>query len=158
MPTQRVSARVVLVDGDDRVLLFEGFDPARPEELFWFTVGGGVEPAEDLRATAVREAHEETGLRLSPDELVGPVWKRRAVFSFDGLSYAAEEWFFVSRAECSDVDTSRFDELEQRTIRRHRWWSVEELRATDDTVYPVQLAEVLPDALAGWDGETRLVR
>jgi len=158
VPTQRVSARVVLVDADDRVLLFEGFDPARPEELFWFTVGGGVEPAEDLRAAAVREAHEETGLRLPPEDLVGPVWKRRAVFSFDGLSYAAEEWFFVCRATDAEVDTSRFNEQEQRTICRHRWWSVDELRATDDTVYPVQLAEALPAALTGWDGETRLIR
>ncbi|WP_433272959.1 NUDIX hydrolase [Actinosynnema sp. CS-041913] len=158
VPTQRVSARVVLADRDDRVLLFEGFDPARPEELFWFTVGGGVEPAEDLRAAAVREAFEETGLRLAPADLVGPVWKRRAVFSFDGLSYAAEEWFFVSRTDRAEVDTSRFNDLEQQTIRRHRWWSVDELRATEETVYPVQLAEVLPEALTGWDGTTRSVR
>ncbi|MBW4717587.1 NUDIX domain-containing protein [Saccharothrix sp. SC076] len=158
VPTQRVSARVVLVDGDDRVLLFEGFDPARPDELFWFTVGGGVEPAEDLRAAALREAHEETGLRLVPDDLAGPVWKRQAVFRFDGLSYAAEEWFFVARTTAAEVDTSRFNDLERRTILRHRWWSVAELRATDATVYPVQLAELLPDALAGWDGTTRPVR
>ncbi|MEU4805877.1 NUDIX domain-containing protein [Actinosynnema sp. NPDC023587] len=158
LPTRRVSARVVLADPAGRVLLFEGFDPARPDELFWFTVGGGVEHAEDLRAAALREAFEETGLELAPDDLVGPVWKRRAVFSFDGLSYAAEEWFFVCRRDAADVDTSRFNEVERHTIRGHRWWSVEELRATDDTVYPVQLAEILPEALAGWDGVTRSVR
>lgn len=156
---QRVSARVVLLDEADRVLLFEGFDPAKPDEVFWFTVGGGVESGEELRDAAVREVLEETGVVLTPEELVGPVWKRHAVFSFDGLSYAAVEWFFLARvAGGFDVDTSRFNDVEQRTIRRHRWWSARELADADAVVYPAQLAEVLPGVLAGWDGTTRSVR
>ncbi|GAA1289898.1 NUDIX hydrolase [Saccharothrix xinjiangensis] len=156
---QRVSARVVLLDADDRVLMFEGFDPTKPDELFWFTTGGGVEPGEELRDAAVRELHEETGVVLPAAELVGPVWKRHAVFSFDGLSYAAVEWFFLGRAPGgSVVDTSRFDEVERRTIRRHRWWSVAELAGEEALVYPVQLAEALPGALSGWDGTTRSIR
>jgi 8-oxo-dGTP pyrophosphatase MutT (NUDIX family) len=156
--TRRVSARVVLLDAEDRVLMFEGFDPTRPDELFWFTVGGGVEPGEDIRTAAVRELFEETGVRLAREDLVGPLWKRHAVFAFDGLSYAAAEWFFAARVAGVDVDTSRFDDIERQTIRRHRWWSAEELASTDETVYPVQLAEVLPGALSEWDGTTRSVR
>ena len=142
-----------------RVLLFQGFDPARPQESFWFTVGGGVEDGEELRDAAVREAFEETGVKLAADALVGPVWRRRTVFSFDGETFDAEEWFFYARVGEMTVDTSGFNDVENATVRGHRWWSAAELAATEDTVYPVQLAELLPVLISkGWDGETRIVR
>ncbi|PRY40298.1 NUDIX hydrolase [Umezawaea tangerina] len=160
--TPRTAARVLVTDASGRVLLFEGYDPARPQESFWFTVGGGVDPGEELHEAAIREVSEETGLTLTRNDLVGPIWKRHTVFSLDGLSYAAEEWFFLARPTLPThftVDTSGFNEVETRTIRRHRWWSAEELRTTEDAVYPAQLAELLPDLLrADWDGSLRPVR
>jgi 8-oxo-dGTP pyrophosphatase MutT (NUDIX family) len=159
MLTPRPSARVVLTDSSGRVLLFQGFDPARPQELFWFTVGGGVEDGEELRDAAVREAFEETGLKLSPESLIGPIWRRRAVFSFDGQTFDAEEWFFYASVHGDlAVDTSGFNDVEETTISGYRWWTAEELESTEDTVYPVQLAELLPELGADWDGETRTVR
>ncbi|MGW6445065.1 NUDIX hydrolase [Lentzea sp. NPDC055074] len=155
----RPSARVVLTDAGGRVLLFHGFDPARPQELFWFTVGGGVEEGEELREAAVREAFEETGLKLTSEELVGPIWRRRAVFSFDGETFDAEEWFFHASVEGDlTIDTSGFNDVEETSISGHRWWSAEELESTEDTVYPVQLAELLPALSQDWDGQTRPVR
>jgi 8-oxo-dGTP pyrophosphatase MutT (NUDIX family) len=153
--TPRVAARVILIDAGRRVLLFNGRDPvAQAEESWWFTVGGGVAAGEDLRVAALRELREETGIDLPPGQLVGPVWRRRAVFSFDRRTYDSEEWFFFADLASGGVmvpDTSRFDE--------HRWWSVEELRATQDTVYPMQLAELLPELLSStWDGQVRAVR
>ncbi|MFD9705857.1 NUDIX hydrolase [Lentzea sp. NPDC059081] len=158
MLTPRPSARVLLLDAAGRVLLFQGFDPARPQELFWFTVGGGVENGEELRDTAVREAFEETGVKLAPESLAGPVWRRRAVFSFAGQTFDAEEWFFLAHVDGIEVDTSGFNDVEEHSISAFRWWTAEELESTEDTVYPVQLAELLPSLSAEWDGETRPVR
>ncbi|SDC33119.1 NUDIX hydrolase [Actinokineospora iranica] len=158
VPRPRPSARVLLLDPDDRVLLFHGHDPGRPRDAFWFTPGGGVEPGEDLRTAAARELHEETGIEVSADTLTGPVWRRRVVFSFEGRTYDAEEWFFVAHLpDGSSVNTSGFTELEARTIADHRWWSPTDLHDTDETVYPVQLADLLPD-VSSWDGTVRVVR
>ena len=79
--TKRWTSRVLLMDGDDRLLLLCGRDPRKPGARWWFTVGGAVEDNEDYPQAAVREMWEETALRL-PVERLGPVvWTRRAIFS-----------------------------------------------------------------------------
>jgi 8-oxo-dGTP pyrophosphatase MutT (NUDIX family) len=158
-PGVRVAARVLLVDPEQRLLLFQGVDPHVPDEAFWFTAGGGLEPGEELLAGARRELHEETGLRLPPDGMVGPVWLRRVRFSFEGVEYDSDEWFFLATlTDPADVDTAGFTDLENRTVRGHRWWSADDLRTTTETVYPLQLAELLPSLLTeGWDGNLHLI-
>ncbi|HEX3590178.1 MAG TPA: NUDIX domain-containing protein [Pseudonocardiaceae bacterium] len=155
----RRSARIILADPAGRVLLFHGTDPGRPGASFWFTPGGGVEDGEDLRATAVRELKEETGLGTTEDRLVGPTWIRRVSFPFDSGFYHGEEWFFLARATQADTELVSyvgFTDEETEIIDQHRWWTHRELKDTTDVVYPEQLAEFLP-ALLGekWDGSTR---
>jgi 8-oxo-dGTP pyrophosphatase MutT (NUDIX family) len=155
----RVAARVLLVDPAQRLLLFNGFDPHVPDRFFWFTAGGGLEPGEDLLAGAQRELREETGLRVPPQRLVGPVWLRRVQFTFEGVEYDSDEWFFlVALSNVAEVDTAGFTDLENRSVLGHRWWSADDLRRTTETVYPLQLAELLPGLLAdGWDGRLQLI-
>ena len=56
---------MLVIDADDRVLLLHGFDPARPGEPYWFTIGGGAKPGESLADAAARELLEESGISAS---------------------------------------------------------------------------------------------
>ncbi|MFI5506931.1 NUDIX hydrolase [Mycobacterium sp. NPDC051804] len=148
--SERVSARVVLLDRDGAVLLFRGSDPAVADApIWWFTVGGAVEPGEALADAAAREIAEETGLRVSSADLIGPVWRRGAVFEFNGVLIRSEERFFVYRTDRFEPSTSGHNDLERRTIHGHRWCDetmIAELVAMGETVYPLQLGELLGEA------------
>ena len=147
-PIERRAARLLLVDDADRILLFDGFDPHEPAAgRWWFTPGGGVEGDETIADAAHRELAEETGLRVGS---VGPVvWRRTAEFTFEGTRYRQQEWFHLVRCDRLDVDISGFDAAERRSISGHRWWSVAELAASPDVVYPEDLAARLSDLLVG---------
>lgn len=139
----RRAARVLLVDGAERVLMFNGFDPAHPAHRYWFTVGGGLAAGEPAAVGAVRELAEETGLRLAPDALGEPVWREVTEFPFDGRTYRQEQDFFLVRVGEWQVDTEGFNEVEQGSIDGYRWWAIEELERTDELIYPVELPELL---------------
>jgi 8-oxo-dGTP pyrophosphatase MutT (NUDIX family) len=147
----RTSARVVLLDDTGAVLLLCGSDPAIIDApRWWFTVGGEVRPGERLAEAAARELAEETGLRVAPADLVGPVWRRDSVFEFNGSLIDSEEFYLVYRTQRFEPSTTGRTGLERRYIHGHRWCDaagIAELTATGQTVYPLQLAELLGDAV-----------
>jgi 8-oxo-dGTP pyrophosphatase MutT (NUDIX family) len=151
---RRTSARVVLLDDDGSVLLLCGSDPALDDDSaprWWFTVGGQSLPGERLTQTAARELAEETGLRVDPAGLVGPIWRRDAVFEFNGEQLDSQEFFFVYRTRRFEPSAAGRTGLEHRYIYCHRWCDADEiaeLAAAGQTVYPLQLGDRLADVAA----------
>jgi 8-oxo-dGTP pyrophosphatase MutT (NUDIX family) len=143
---RRRAARVVLLDEHGRVLLIEGHDPAAPElGSWWITPGGGREGDETPEQAALREVEEETGLALTA--VSGPIWARTTTFSFDGELIEQQEDFFTARVQHFLAEASAPTELERRATISMRWWSVDELEATDLMVFPENLAALVRDAL-----------
>jgi 8-oxo-dGTP diphosphatase len=140
---ERPSARLLLLDPQDRLFLFKVhtpavFDPADPfHDPFWVMVGGLVDPGEDFAAAAIREAREETGLHL--DGNLPLVWTRERVMQWRENRVLHRERFFLGRAASSQVDTSGLDEREQRFTLDHRWWKADEIAESSERFEPLDL-------------------
>jgi 8-oxo-dGTP pyrophosphatase MutT (NUDIX family) len=144
---ERRAARVLLL-AERSVLLIKGFDPGRPDAgTWWLTPGGGVDDGESIETAAVREVFEETGLQLDPDELGPVVATRVADFEFERRQYRQTEYFFTVEVASFTPRDHGWDDLERRSLLDQRWWTVDELRTTDATVYPNEIADLVQAVL-----------
>ncbi|MFF0249945.1 NUDIX hydrolase [Streptosporangium sandarakinum] len=134
-PPLRRAARVITLDEHDRVLLLRYDENGG----FWATPGGSLEPDEDHHSAAVREVREELGVTAVA---VGP---ELAVRSKDhlvgGQPVRQVERYFVARVHAGDIDPARASQPDE--IRAWRWWTLEELLAGDQTVYPAGLGDLI---------------
>jgi len=137
---RRPTARVLVVDPSDRILLMEGTTAWTPG--VWFTPGGGVQPGESLEAAAIRELWEETSWVTAA---VGPVvWSRSHLWqAADGRWVRSLERFFWLRVPSFEPRFTDVSAREAATLGRMRWWSPEELTSGEHTFAPRRLAELL---------------
>lgn len=149
----RNSARVVLFDEHDHILLFKYEDPDaidldRPRgSIFWITPGGGLEAGETFEQAAVRELFEETGISVSS---VGPwLWTRDLTLRFAKGPMAFHERFFFVRTSRRPIDTSGHQEAEAGGYRECKWWSLDELRSSTEVFFPEKVAELVAPLLSG---------
>ncbi len=152
----REAARLILFDKSGRVLLIRGHDTHDLNHTWWFTTGGGLEPGESPQAGAVREAFEETGLRVDQESVVGPVMHRQGEFRFRNVTARQNELFFVGYLDrvMPELDGSMLTDIETQTLDEFVWFTPEEVQelATYADVYPKALPDLLPAWSKGWDG------
>jgi 8-oxo-dGTP pyrophosphatase MutT (NUDIX family) len=118
---RRNTARVLPVDGEGRVLLLHGWDPLRPDDPFWFTIGGAAEPGESLSEAAVRELREEAGIVVDLDRLGEPIEASAITFSFGGVWFEQDQTFFAVAIDAAEVSFAGQDPIERATIDKHGW-------------------------------------
>lgn len=149
-PVYRPAVRVLLLDEDDRTLLLRYRN--QRGEIYWVPPGGGLEDGEDHLQAARRELAEEIG--IGSVEIAELGWRRRVVVPWQGTTWDQDERWYVARCPAGDVerglDPDRRAFLATEGVSGVRWWSPDEILATDGVHFaPEDLGDRLPALLRG---------
>jgi 8-oxo-dGTP pyrophosphatase MutT (NUDIX family) len=145
---ERPTVRVILLSPAKRLLLLHFVDNVTVgPRSFWATVGGEIEEDENLAMAAAREMAEETGMVGVP---IGPlVWRHDHVLAMAGEPVLFRERYIIGYAAQEEFSRAGFTEVERESIHDARWWSLDEIATTQETIFPVGIATLLPDIIAG---------
>jgi ADP-ribose pyrophosphatase YjhB (NUDIX family) len=140
LPLRR-AGRVVVLDPGDRVLLLR-YDEAPPAGRHWATPGGGLNPGESYADAARRELAEETG--WDDVAVLGEIHRHVRLITHAGGAWRQRERLFLARTgqvrrQLGDVATMHASD----GITAWRWWTLAELDATAELVWPDGLAALI---------------
>jgi 8-oxo-dGTP pyrophosphatase MutT (NUDIX family) len=129
--------RALVLDSEGRTLLLRW--PRPGGSPFWIAPGGGVEPGESDEEALRRELREELALERRD---FGPcLWTREFTFPWrDGWWHQRERYHLV-HVEPDEITGG--EELDNA-----RWWTADELVATDELTAPSRLGDLLHDLVA----------
>ena len=139
---RRQSVRGVLwAEVEQAILLIQIHFPDTGKTV-WITPGGGINEGETRPAALAREVAEETGYRDAVSE--GVLWYRSHEFQFGGKLICQDEAFHLVRVSLFDPQLQDdSDDYEKEQFQAWRWWTLEEIRTSDDLFSPRGLAAYL---------------
>jgi 8-oxo-dGTP pyrophosphatase MutT (NUDIX family) len=148
----RETARVILCKPNSEVFLLKThFDPEVGLPPRWITPGGGIDKGESVIQAALRELAEETGLEVSPEALGELIWVTEGRWDWaDGQNHHTfVDHFYLLQIQDFALDISGWTADEHRDVVEHRWWNLDDLKQSGESVSPPGLVDFLASHLRG---------
>ncbi len=137
----RRAGRVIVLDPEDRVLLFR-YDDGPPNGRHWGTPGGGLDDGEDYASGALRELAEETGWTDVP--LGAEVHERTLTMGYEDAIVRQHERFFLARVKVARRSLGEVAAMHASDgIAAWRWWTLAEMDGTGEVIWPPGLAALI---------------
>lgn len=140
----RDAVRALVVDVDERVLLVRFEFPTATR---WALPGGGLEPGESHIEALHRELEEEVGL---VGAMLGPqIWHRLHIVPFlNGQFDGQREQIYLVRCDPFEaVPRLSWDQMNAEFVHEVRWWTLDEIAASDATFVPNDLHTLVVSVL-----------
>ena len=141
----RRAGRVIVLDPEDRVLLFR-YDDGPPNGRHWCTPGSGRIVLPVVQPAARRELAEETGWNDVP--VGGQVHERTLVMEYADAIVRQHERFFLARVQTARRELGEVAAMHASDgIAAWRWWTLAEMDSTGEVIWPRGLAGLIRNLL-----------
>ena len=112
-------------------------------------MGGALEDGETPKEAALREIYEEIGIDANKINFGHEVWHGEVVLQIAGNETLIDQRFFVASTTIENLDLSHLTENEKGRVKTAKWFSLDDIKNTNEIVYPKKLAEYLEPILIG---------